>query len=826
MRCHILTIIAGLLCTAAYAQTDTIPVHSYRTLSQPLLDGPVLNDSINLYGKKYDPFMLLAKFPTLQVDQPLLETKTASMDGDIALGANAIHTIQLSLVTTRYEEVSLIVECTAPYLITLDGLEVGRCTDSTPGPQSHTLSLTPSVGHNLALRIITNSPQSLRLSLAPKVGANSTLRLRTDSEAYMSMEFTQTGRKINSVDISPSGKYMVVWMSDVIKDRYSYSGIMYKGEKPIAVLPDELRFAKWMPSEDRLLQARETNTGRALVTIDPEHLSSDTLIESIPDGSFVMAPNSKTIIFTQLTKGPQRDNTVERVLNRDDHQGSDSSRDRSFLYSFDLHTGAFYPITYGYRSTYLQAIAPDSKEIIYSSPSRVDDSPFAITDYIATDLQTMQADTLFSQDSHISGILYTSRPEMLLVLGDADAFGGIGRNLPDGKIANGFDTQLFLYNRKTRHTQPLTKDFAPNIVDIRTSPDTYQAILKAEDEDYIRLYLLDLSCGKIKLLPTAEENIRSFTTSRDLHHIAYSGESANNSERLYLDNRCLYDLAGDRLKNIRLGEVHAWKYTKSGGETVPGRFYLPPTFSADKKYPLIVYYYGGTSPSSRMFSWYYSAPMYAAQDYVVLVLNPSGTTGWGQEYASRHVNAWGDPTADDIISAVKGFCQEKNFVDTTKIGCFGASYGGFMTQYLLTQTDLFAAAMSHAGISNITSYWGQGTWGVGYSTVASAHSYPWNNPKLYTEQSPLFSADKINTPLLLLHGDSDTNVPYGESVQMYNALKILNKEVELVRVYGQDHHVTDLQQQRKWMQTTMAWFQKWLKGDPSWWDHLYPEIHL
>ena len=93
------------------------------------------------------------------------------------------------------------------------------------------------------------------------------------------------------------------------------------------------------------------------------------------------------------------------------------------------------------------------------------------------------------------------------------------------------------------------------------------------------------------------------------------------------------------------------------------------------------------------------------------VIQPSGTIGFGQEFSARHVNAWGKRTADDIIEGTKQFCKEHPFVDEKRIGCLGASYGGFMTQYLQTQTDIFAAAVSHAGISDVTSYWGEGYWG-------------------------------------------------------------------------------------------------------------------
>ena len=149
-----------------------------------------------------------------------------------------------------------------------------------------------------------------------------------------------------------------------------------------------------------------------------------------------------------------------------------------------------------------------------------------------------------------------------------------------------------------------------------------------------------------------------------------------------------------------------------------------------------------------------------------------------------------------------------------------------MSQYLQTKTDIFAAAISHAGISDHTSYWGEGYWGYSYSEVSMANTYPWTRKDLYVEQSPLFNAHKINTPILFLHGDVDMNVPVGESIQMYTALKLLGKETAMVLVDGQDHHILEYGRRVQWQNTIWAWFAKWLKDDSSWWEAIYPKKSL
>ena len=288
----------------------------------------------------------------------------------------------------------------------------------------------------------------------------------------------------------------------------------------------------------------------------------------------------------------------------------------------------------------------------------------------------------------------------------------------------------------------------------------------------------------------------------------------------------VYFPGAERFGHVRIGRVEDFSFSASSGSEIVGRVHYPPGFDAESaaaaSVPAIVYYYGGTVPVDRSFGGRYPFNLWAAQGYVVYVLQPSGAIGFGQEFSARHVNDWGMVAARDIMEGTRAFLDAHPFVDPARVGCGGASYGGFMTMSLITQTDMFRTAIAHAGISSLASYWGEGWWGYSYSGVASADSYPWNRQDLYVDQSPLFHADRIHTPLLLLHGTADTNVPIGESQQLFTALKILGREVELVTIAGENHHILDYPKRKRWMETILAWYDRELKDQPEWWDHLYP----
>ena len=260
-------------------------------------------------------------------------------------------------------------------------------------------------------------------------------------------------------------------------------------------------------------------------------------------------------------------------------------------------------------------------------------------------------------------------------------------------------------------------------------------------------------------------------------------------------------------------------FTLENGTRLQAWLYRPsPSARAhDERLPLLVYYYGGASPTPLGFNELHQ--FLVAHGYALYVINPRGATGYGQSFADLHAGDWGSFASADILEGIRRVLAENADLDSERVGCFGGSYGGFMTQYLITETDRFAAAVSLYGISSLTSYFGAGMWGYTYGDQAMAGRTPWSDPEWFRAQSPLFRAERITTPLLLLHGDEDGNVPAVESEQMFTALRLLGRTVEFVSFPGEDHGLRGTWESRAAHRSMLVeWFDRYLRGDDTAWE--------
>lgn len=805
---------------------------------------PVLLDSTNLSDTRFSDETLLSS----SVSFPVQERFTTQLDPDTAgffhlrqpQQGYALQLISFFVTGNRYGKGKLTVTSPNRLEIWIDGEKRATKTqvdDSLHRAGSADTHLDGFTNNSRVVIKMLASAESkidpaVKIELKPeKEDSLLSYTFNNINERRINIKDILEGKRVNRSSISPSGRFVLLSLLETLsggENRY-YTEI-YDTHDKCTIFSESANRSQlaWMPKSDRLYYVADGENGRTLYTLDP--LKSETVVvaENLPKENFRIAPDEKSMFFSSKeTITVSNPVGLKRLIGIDDRQSN--YRDRYFLYRYFFDTGFTQQLSFGRQTASLNDITRDMKYLLFStSKEDLAERPFRKSSLYMLDLQTMHIDTLWSNQAYAYSAQFSPDGKQLLIHGAPEAFNGIGLNIKPSQIANSYDLQSFIMEMNSKKIDPVTKNFDPAVNAQKWNPTDNFIYYHVEEGERSNIYRYSLKNRKFEKLPLKEEVIRSFEIAGNGAWATYTGVSVSNSNRSYLlnlktmESTLISDPYAQRLNKFTLGEVKTWNFTSSFGDVIEGRYYLPPNFNPQRKYPLIVYYYGGTSPTSRIFESTYPLHVYAAQDYVVYTLQPSGTTGYGQEFSARHVNAWGIQTAEEIIEGVQKFVAAHPFVDGAKIGNIGASYGGFMTQYLITKTDLFAASVSHAGISSIASYWGEGYWGYSYSAGASAGSYPWNNSKLYVDQSPLFHADKIKTPLLLLHGTADTNVPIGESIQMYTALKLLGRPVEFIQVEGENHAIYDYNKRIQWNYAIYAWFDKWLKGDSRWWDSMYP----
>lgn len=832
-------LLAAALMASISASAETIEVKTLKYAGPYAVAQPWMADSVNIKGEAFDLKQLL--------DSPLSFTllnkgKEVTAAQLLADKQDALHLASFCVSNTQRTKATIVVEGLEQYRLFVDGEQV-----EVNGDKAETI-LTPSQ-HTVVIKYLTrknasSDKKSIKLTVTAANGAPLSVGDAAAKRAYNIYDVI-CAPNYPSVSISPNGKFIVVRKTWVDRKGNNHSINELRNSQTNRLMATFEESVKWMPSSNKLyftqkasdssIAGEEKQDGTLqLITINPLTMEREVLASHLPEGWFQFTPDEKTLIYTLTTEGRKKDPQVYDVKEPEDRQPG--WRERSNLAKYDLASGILQPLTFGYHNIYLMDISADSRYLLIGKEEeRLTKRPTSLTSFYRLDLGSMNAssattpkvETLIEKGEFLNSAQFSPDGKSILVSASPEAFNGIGKNVEEGQTPSMIDTQLYLMTLSDKKVRPLTRDFNPNVQSVDWSKADGNIYFTAEDKDCVHLFQLNPKSGKFTLLKTPEEYIKSFSLASSAAEMAFSGQSASNADRLYkmntkaLKSQLVDDLSARELKDVELGECKAWNFVNSRGDTLCCRYYLPPHFDAAKKYPMIVNYYGGCSPTSRMFQSRYPHHVYAAMGYVVLVVNPSGATGFGQKFSARHVDTAGEGVAEDIISSTQAFCDEHAFVNRKKIGCIGASYGGFMTQYLQTKTDLFAAAISHAGISDHTSYWGEGYWGYSYSEVSMANEYPWTNKHLFVDQSPLYNADKIHTPLLFVHGTADNNVPVGESIQLYTALKLLGRPTAMVLVDGQDHHIIDYEKRLKWQNTIFAWFAKWLQDDASWWTEMY-----
>ncbi|HEX6096139.1 MAG TPA: S9 family peptidase [Thermoanaerobaculia bacterium] len=373
--------------------------------------------------------------------------------------------------------------------------------------------------------------------------------------------------------------------------------------------------------------------------------------------------------------------------------------------------------------------------------------------------------------------------------------------------------ELWLYDRAAGTSKRIAEDFPNWIESVTWLPDSKSMFITAPLEGRNVIYELTLDgratlvhnagyADAIQIAPdTKTIYFQSSTLSRPADIYAL-GRGSTTARKLTTHNDA-------RLSQIDMASYESSWWTGADNTRVQGWLLKPPGFDATKKYPAIVLIHGGPQGAwGESWSYRWNPQMFAARGYVILMPNPRGSTGFGQKFVEDISKDWAGKVYTDIMNGVDMLAAQP-YVDANRMGAAGASYGGYMVNWILGHTNRFKALVSHAGLFNLNSMYGatEELWFPEWEFGGT----PWDKPELYESLSPHRFVKNFATPTLVSHGELDYRVPFGEGLQLFTALQRRGVPSRLMVFPDEGHWVLKPQNSKVWHQTVLEWFDRWLK---------------
>jgi len=398
---------------------------------------------------------------------------------------------------------------------------------------------------------------------------------------------------------------------------------------------------------------------------------------------------------------------------------------------------------------------------------------------------------------------------------------------PDGKsiayraqFQPGYESdrwRLMLYDRKSGESINVTEGFDRNAESNVWSADSKSVFFQAEDKFEMPIYSVAASGGSTPKTVLADSFNAEFSASPDGHTIAFTRTTFSMPAEIFAANadgtnvRQLTHQNGSLLSQLELPAGEPFWFAGAGGTQVQGMLLRPPNFDSSKKYPTILLIHGGPQGEwDDDWGYRWNPQVMAAPGYVVVMINPRGSFGYGQKFTAEISRDWGGKVYDDLMKGLDAAIAKYPFIDSTRLAAAGGSYGGYMTDWIATHSDRFKCLISHAGPYDLFSMSAtEELWFMDWEFGGM----PWSNPELYKKWSPSEYATalgKYKTPTLVIGGELDYRVPYTQSLEFFTALQQQGVPSKLMIFPDEGHWILKPQNSELWYKTFLAWLATYL----------------
>jgi len=395
---------------------------------------------------------------------------------------------------------------------------------------------------------------------------------------------------------------------------------------------------------------------------------------------------------------------------------------------------------------------------------------------------------------------------------------------PDGKYIAycsmeraGFESdrsRLMLYDRQTERIRELTPDFTLSVGEILWSPDGKEIYFTAEERGNISIYKAALSSARINTVLKGHD--LKGIGFLDEHTLVFAGQSTQRPYELFTYNldsaqlKALTRFNDEFLAQFDLPAYEEFWFSGANGDSVQGFIMKPPHFQKGEKYPAVHMIHGGPQgmwSNEWHFRWNYQ--MFAAPGYAVYYINFHGSSGYGQPFTDSITRHWGDLPYEDLVKGTEYVLKHYDFIDPERLAAAGASYGGFMINWIAGHENPYQCLISHDGTYEQVSMWGATEelwfpeWEFG--------GLPWQKGTDYEKWSPSRLAGNFKTPLLVIHSEHDYRVPYTQGLQLFTALQRQGVPSRLLFFPDEDHFVQKPLNAQLWWKTVYDWLARYLK---------------